>query len=338
MSECPACHQPNVDTARFCKHCGHTLTIGGQDDSSVNGPAPLIFCACGAENRSGSKFCKHCGEPLAAETGATTPTRTPEAATAPEQAPTPAPEPVAMPEPVVLPDPKTVPEPVVLPEPETVQESVVLPEPVAVTPTAFEPIPADTPVPAGFTPGLATGQTARQAGQARFETELSALAVLGKGDNTQRRKRLYVIIGLSMTVALVIAGALFSVLSTTRPAVHASPTASDSKSTQPAMILAPSTHIVEQASQPLSAAPPVQHIAAPVAASMPTPAHIDASRTVSETPTISSEPVHTAKVRKPRPPHKHTTGQSLGGGNQYEDIVLKKKALEKELNQVMGDQ
>ena len=63
--DCPACGEPNPETARFCGECGRAL-------------APDVICVrCGATNSVGKKFCNACGARLSALAAADQPSRSP---------------------------------------------------------------------------------------------------------------------------------------------------------------------------------------------------------------------------------------------------------------------
>lgn len=49
--KCAACGGENVENARFCKHCG----------ASISAPAALACPACGAANKADAAFCVACG-------------------------------------------------------------------------------------------------------------------------------------------------------------------------------------------------------------------------------------------------------------------------------------
>jgi len=50
MRLCQSCGEHNIDSAKFCKHCGQHLQ------------SELALCpGCGTENAGHSKFCKSCG-------------------------------------------------------------------------------------------------------------------------------------------------------------------------------------------------------------------------------------------------------------------------------------
>ena len=59
---CPTCHTPNPDGAKFCMNCGSKVA--------------LLCPQCNAEMPEGAKFCLNCGHELASESE-------PEAAPAP---------------------------------------------------------------------------------------------------------------------------------------------------------------------------------------------------------------------------------------------------------------
>ena len=54
--DCPSCHRPSEPGARFCMHCGASMT-------------PQIHCpACNQLQPTGSRFCMGCGASMAGAT------------------------------------------------------------------------------------------------------------------------------------------------------------------------------------------------------------------------------------------------------------------------------
>jgi len=81
-AECPGCHEPLPDGAKFCSKCGHRIPIPGRcTECGQEMPARARFCShcghaagqqgvsvkcphCGVENSSDATYCKQCGEKL----------------------------------------------------------------------------------------------------------------------------------------------------------------------------------------------------------------------------------------------------------------------------------
>ncbi len=64
VDRCPECHSSTIPGAKFCDHCGFSLSQvkSAASDYGVNIEAVGISCVkCGHQNLAEAKYCEHCG-------------------------------------------------------------------------------------------------------------------------------------------------------------------------------------------------------------------------------------------------------------------------------------